>query len=82
MACVRRSLSVAWQHEKSIIGMTVLKKIGASDQERLRWPDQVPVEGIDGQVAICSRYSRGTKISQQPGEVASVGAIALMLWRA
>ena len=62
--------------------MTALEKIGASDQERLRWPDQVPVEGIDEQVPICGRYSRGTKISQQRGEVASVGAIALMLWRA
>ena len=25
--------------------MTAYEKIGASDQERLRWPDQVPVEG-------------------------------------
>jgi hypothetical protein len=89
-----------WQHPKS--------KIGASDQERLRWPDQasvdvtrgnykmmalqtieaaswpdqVPVEGIDAQVPICGRYSRGTKILQQPGEAASVSSIALMLWRA
>ena len=82
MACVHRSLSVEWQHEKSVIGMTALEKIGASDQERLRWPDQVPVEGINGQVPICGRYSRSTKISQQPGEVASVRGIALMLWRA
>ena len=88
--------------------MKAYEKIGASDQERLRWPDQVPVEvtrgnykmmalqtieaaswpdqvpveGIDGQVPICGRYSRGTKISQQPGEVASVRGIALMLMRA
>ena len=41
-----------------------------------------PVEEIDGQVPICGRYSRGTTSSQQPGEVASVKAIALMLRRA
>ena len=62
--------------------MTKYEKIGAFDQERFRWPDQVPVKGIDGQVSICGRYSRGTKISQQPDEVASVRGIALMLWRA
>ena len=41
-----------------------------------------PVEGIDGKVPICGRCSRGTRISQQPGEVASVRGIALMQWRA
>ncbi len=50
--------------------------------EAASWPDQVPVKGIDGQVPICGRYSRGTTISQQPGEVASVRGIALMLWMA
>ena len=40
-----------------------------------------PVEGIDGQVPICGRYSRGTTISLQPGEVESVRGIALMLRR-
>ncbi len=37
---------VCWkrQHEKSVIGMTAYEKIGASNQERLRWPDLVPVE--------------------------------------
>ena len=33
---------------KSVIGMTAYEKIGASDQERLRWPDQVPVEVTRG----------------------------------
>jgi predicted PP-loop superfamily ATPase len=41
-----------------------------------------PVQGIDGQVPICGRCSRGTISSQQPGEVASVSDRALMLWRA
>jgi len=34
-----------------------------------------PVEWIDGQVPICGRYSRGTTISQQPDEAASVRGI-------
>ena len=37
---------------------------------------------VDGQVSICGRYSRGTTISQQPVEVASVRGIAFMLRRA
>ena len=41
-----------------------------------------PVKGIDGQVPIYGRYSRGRTISQQSGEEASVRGIALMLRRA
>ena len=41
-----------WQHEKSVIGMSAYEKIGASDQERLRWPDQVPVEVTRGNYKV------------------------------
>ena len=36
---------------------------------------------VDGLVSICGRYSRGTTITQQPGEVANVRGIAFMLRR-
>ena len=66
-------VEVTWGNYKMMALQTI---------EVASWPDQVPVKGIDAQVPICGRYSRSTKISQLPGEVASVRGIALMLWRA
>ena len=72
-----QSLSEVAAYEKSVSGMEAYEKSVSGMAAHV-----CPVEGINGQVPICGRYSRGTKISQQPCELVSVRGIALMLRRA